>query len=123
MTVDDRIREYYHALGAGKPLDPFLSDRAFVKIGVEETLTGADRIAEGLREQCRTTSDWSVESQSLRTDDRGAYALFSDQVSLVWTEESTGDRHEYETRWSGTLARTESGWAFVSIHVSAPHEL
>ena len=100
MTVDDCIRDYYEALGEGRSLEPFLSERAFVKIGVEETLTGADRIAEGLREQRRTTSDWTVESRSLRTDLQGPYALFSDEVSLAWTEDTTGDRHEFESRWS-----------------------
>ena len=123
VTVEQRIREYYDALAAGRSLEPFLGERAFVKIGVEEMLTGADRIAEGLHEQRRTTSDWRVESQSLRTDVREGYALFSDQVSLAWTEDPSGDRHEFETRWSGTLVRTESGWAFVSIHVSVSHEL
>ena len=56
----------------------------------------------------------------------------SDDVFLAWTAGDT--RHEYDSRWSGTLlrgadeptdgraARDEDGeWRFVGMHVSAPH--
>lgn len=123
MTVEDRIREYYDSLRSGRPLEAYVRDDAFVKIGVEETLTGPAEIADGLREQRRTTSDWAVDSHELRTDVRGSYALFRDRVTLAWTAEASGDRHTFETRWSGTLVRGDADWEFVSIHVSAPHEL
>lgn len=118
------IRAYYDALRSGEPLAPYFTDRDdIVKFGVSERLEGYEAIAAGLRDQTRTTTDWVVESNRLCTTRRGDIGWFSDTVTLEWTNTSSGERHAFETRWSGTLERDEGAWRFVGMHVSAPHDL
>lgn len=122
MTVAETIRDYYASLRAGDPLPPYFARReTVVKFGVTERLTGYDEVAAGLREQSRTTDDWTVESHQLVTDSEGSAGWFSDDVTLEWTQVDGGVRHAYETRWSGTLVR-EDGWRFVGMHVSVAQE-
>ncbi|WP_123539169.1 nuclear transport factor 2 family protein [Halosimplex salinum] len=133
----DRVREYYGALRAGEPLAPFFAPvDDLVKFGVSERLVGYEAVADGLRDQTETTTDWAVESHDLRVTERERHAWFSDRVSLSWTDTDRRIRFEFETRWSGTLelrdedevADPESDdgagtWQFVGMHVSAAREI
>ena len=138
------IREYYETLRAGEALSPyFATDPNAVKFGITEHLDGYEEIAAGLRSQTETTTDWHIESHGLVVGERDAHAWFGDRVSMAWTDTATGERHDYETRWSGTLERQEdsggedhgdddtdgdsdangddgppANWRFVSMHVS-----
>jgi len=115
------IRDYYEALRRGEPLYPyFAEDPATTKFGVGEALFGHEAVGEGLREQSRTTEDWTVESHRLRVSREGDDAWFADVVDLSWTAD--GDRRSVRTRWSGGLRRRESEWVFVGMHVSAAHD-
>lgn len=124
MSAEDRIRSYYNALRRGDPLAPFFApDDTLVKFGISERLTGYEEVAAGLRDQTRTTEDWTVDSHRLRTTERGEAAWFSDDVTLAWTDRESGRRYAFDSRWSGTLVRRDGDWRFVGMHVSAPHEL
>ena len=144
------IRAYYETLRRGDPLEPyFVADSRAVKFGITERLTGYEAISEGLRTQTETTTDWVVESHDLVVGERPTHAWFGDSVTMAWTDVTTGERHDYETRWSGALTRrndrdpgSESGlgpdtsadsgptgrstpeeWGFLSMHVSRPGTL
>lgn len=124
MSVEETVRDYYEALRRGEPLAPYFAESPdLVKFGVSETLAGYDAVAEGLREQTRTTEDWQVESTALTATERDGYAWFADEVELAWTDATTGERYAFDTRWSGTLERRDDDWLFVGLHVSAPHSL
>lgn len=129
------IERYYDALRAGEPLHPFFADDGpVVKVGIGERLVGAGAVAEGLREQTATTEDWVVESHDLRVGvagpddepmtagDEAAFAWFGDEVSMAWTDLERDTRFAFETRWTGAMVRTDGGWRFVEMHVSAPEE-
>lgn len=119
----DTVEDYYAALRRGEPLAPFFAaDDALVKVGISERLVGGEAVAAGLREQTRRTDDWTVRSRDLRVTERDRLAWFSDAVGMGWTDEMTGTRHGFDSRWSGTLERRD-GWAFVGMHVSAPRKL
>lgn len=127
MDAEPRIRSYYDALEAEDPLGPFFaSDDTVVKFGISEALAGGTAVARGLREQTERTTEWSVDSRALRVTERDRCAWFSDEVDLAWRDVTTGDRHAFETRWSGTLERrTDDGrpasdetLVFVGMHVS-----
>jgi len=119
MDVDETVRDYYEALRRGEPLHPyFAEDDDLVKCGVSERLVGYDAVAEALREQTRTTGDWRVESTDLRAVERERHGWFADRVELAWTDLDREVRHEFETRWSGPLARREGQWLFAGMHVS-----
>jgi len=127
MNAAATIREYYEALRRGEPLYPYFAERPdVVKFGVGERLVGYDAVAEGLREQTRTTEDWTVESQDLRVTERDGYAYFSDSVFMSWTDREADHEYAFPTRWSGTMERrgvddSEAEWLFVGMHVSTPH--
>lgn len=127
MTPTQTVEEYYRALRAGDPLEPFFVERAdVVKFGVNERLAGYDAVAEGLQEQTRTTDEWRVESRDLRVTAREAVAWFADCVDLAWTD-AAGDRRSFDTRWSGVLERIGDRddaprWQFAGMHVSAPRD-
>ncbi|WP_343195729.1 hypothetical protein [Halovivax sp.] len=97
MTVETVVRDYYDALRSGRPLAPYFGDDAVVKFGVNESLYGADVIVDGLREQRETTDEWRVESERLVVDERGAFAVFADEVQLAWTD-ADGERRRFDTR-------------------------
>lgn len=123
MDAETRIEAYYDALEAGDPLVPFFaSDDTVVKFGISEVLTGGAAVARGLREQTERTTNWSVDSRSLRITERDRYAWFSDDVGLAWRDLTTGDRHEFETRWSGTLERRTTNDRPASNDRSAPDD-
>lgn len=140
MSAEATIEEYYDALRSDEPLVPYFAEReGLVKVGISERLVGPDAVAEGLREQSETTSDWTVESRDLRVTERESVAWFADEVRMAWSTED-GDEHDFEARWSGTLEREDSGergrtprstsedasdgeWLFVGMHVSVPQEL
>ena len=129
------VRDYYDALRAGEPLEPyFRADGSTVKFGISEALFGYDAVADALQEQTRTTDSWSVESTNLVVEQREAFATFADEVTMAWTDAESGDRKRFETRWSGTLVPADGAnssgrdgddpdWLFASMHVSAPHEV
>lgn len=120
MTAESTVRAYYDALERGEQLYPFFPERDdVVKYGIEERLIGYDEIAEGLREQNRTTDDWRVETRALRVGGGDGWAHFSDEVALSWTRLSEDDRVAFDTRWSGTLELVDGEWLFVGMHVSA----
>lgn len=128
MDARTTITEYYEALRTGKPLGPYFADERagddlFVKFGISERLVGGDQIRDGLRTQTETTTEWEVASHSLRVCEREAYAWFSDEVSMAWTNIDTERRYEFETRWSGSLERTADEWQFVGMHVSTADQL
>ncbi len=121
------VRDYYAALRAGEPLTPFfLGDETTTKVGVSEHLVGHETVAAGLEEQTETTTDWAVDSHTLQAGRRGDTGWFSDRVEMGWTG---AQRHEYETRWTGALVRQPGSptdgheWSFVTMHVSASHDL
>jgi len=120
------VTDYYDALRAGDPLEPFFAaeqaGETFVKFGISESLVGAGEIREGLQSQTATTTDWAVESQALRVCERDSYAWFSDRVVMCWTDTDARVRYEFDTRWSGTLERAD-GWGFVGMHVSTADRL
>ena len=126
MDPRDTVTEYYDALRAGEPLEPFFAAEAagetFVKFGISESLVGVGEIREGLRSQTATTTDWAVESEALRVCERDSHAWFSDRVAMGWTDTEARVRYEFDTRWSGTLARAD-GWQFVGMHVSTADRL
>ena len=133
MTPEETVRAYYDALRAGDPLAPFFVESPnVVKFGVGERLTGYAEVAAGLREQTRTTEDWTVESRDLRTVRRGAddpadatHAAFSDDVRMAWYDAEVFREHDYDTRWSGTLTRladADREWGFVGMHVSVARD-
>jgi hypothetical protein len=128
MNAAATIREYYESLRRGEPLYPYFAERSdVVKFGVGERLVGYDAVAEGLREQTRTTDDWTVESQDLRVTERDGYAHFSDSVFMSWTDREADHEYALSTRWSGTMERRDDGddedaeWLFVGVHVSTPY--
>ena len=124
MDAAATIRAYYGALRDGDPLPPFFATgEDVVKFGISERLVGSKAVVEGLREQTRTTTDWSIESHTLRVGERDCHAWFTDDVSMAWTDVESDVRHEFETRWSGTLERQDDGWQFVGMHVSIAGEL
>ncbi len=123
MNAEETIRSYYDTLRNEEALSPyFASDDALVKFGISERLTGYEAVSDGLAEQTRTTEDWRVRSRDLRVTERERHAWFSDAVGMAWTDVETGQRREFDSRWSGTL-EDRGGWVFVGMHVSAPHEL
>ncbi|WP_435175217.1 nuclear transport factor 2 family protein [Halorussus sp. AFM4] len=107
MDPTETVEEYYGALRRGDPLAPYFAGREdVVKFGVRERLAGGEAVAEGLREQTRTTDDWRVESRDLRVTARDSVAWFTDDVGLAWTD-AGGDRRSFDTRWSGVLERPD----------------
>ena len=127
MDAETRIESYYDALEAAEPLSPFFaSDDTVVKFGISEVLVGSTAIERGLREQTERTTDWTVDSRALRVTERECHAWFSDEVLLAWRDTTTDRRHQFETRWSGTIEyRNEHGQThpegnpvFVGMHVS-----
>jgi hypothetical protein len=124
MSVEATVRDYYEALRRGEPLYPYFAERDdVVKFGVSERLAGYDAVAEGLREQSRVTEDWTVESERLVAGRRGDAGWFSDDVTLAWTDPRADERHEFDTRWSGTLFRRDDEWLFAGMHVSVARDL
>ncbi|MXV61248.1 DUF3225 domain-containing protein [Natronorubrum sp. JWXQ-INN-674] len=139
------VRDYYDALRNGEALEPyFLEDETTVKFGISEGLFGFEQVSEALREQSCTTDEWTIESTNLVVDEHDEYATVADEVTMAWTDTESGERRRFETRWSGTLVRRESGsvddssgeptesrntdgerpaWAFHAMHVSTPDEL
>lgn len=123
MDAETTVREYYAALRDGDPLAPFFVEAdSVVKFGLSERLAGYDAVAEGLREQTRTTTDWVVESDALVVETRGDAGWFSDGVFMAWTDTERGIRYEFDTRWSGTLLRVEGEWRVAGMHVSTTQE-
>ncbi|UPV74736.1 nuclear transport factor 2 family protein [Halorussus limi] len=151
MSATETVEEYYEALRRGEPLSPYFAEREdVVKFGISDRLVGHEAVAEGLRDQTRTTEDWLVESRNPRmvtpessADSAGgssvgesttgeSVAWFTDDVGLSWADDA-GSRRSFDTRWSGVLEREdgeeETGerddrrWQFVQMHVSAPREL
>ncbi|WP_380677567.1 nuclear transport factor 2 family protein [Salinigranum sp. GCM10025319] len=127
MSVRETVRDYYEALRRGEPLYPYFAERPdVVKVGVFSRLVGGDAVAEGLREQSRTTDDWTVDSRDLRVTERDDHTRFTDVVDLAWVDTADGASYAFETRWSGVLEPRGDGdereWVFVDMHVSAPHD-
>lgn len=130
MDAEETVRIYYDALRAGDALAPFFApEETIVKFGIGERLRGFDEIEAGLAEQTETTEKWVVDSNRLRVTERDEHAWFSDDVRMAWTDRETGDRYEFDTRWSGTLERRPdaesmgaagTSWRFVGMHVSVP---
>ncbi|MES3161128.1 MAG: nuclear transport factor 2 family protein [Halorubrum sp.] len=128
MDARSTVREYYDALQTGDPLAPYFAaehggEDAFVKFGISERLVGSEQIRTGLRSQTETTTKWTVTSHALRVCERGTHAWFSDTVSMGWTSTESGERYEFDTRWSGTLTESSDRWEFVGMHVSTADEL
>jgi hypothetical protein len=126
MDARATITDYYDSLRHGAPLDTFFADETdgddpIVKFGISESLVGSQNVKSGLRDQTASTTDWAVTSHSLRVSQRKRIAWFSDSVELAWNE--NGTRHEFNTRWSGTLELRNGDWRFVGLHVSTASEL
>jgi hypothetical protein len=126
MSARETVLDYYEALRRGEPLDPYFAERPdVVKVGVFSRRVGYDAVAEGLREQGRTTDDWTVDSHDLRVRETATYARFADRVDLSWRDTVDDASYAFETRWSGVLdpqeARHGVEWRFLDMHVSAPH--
>jgi hypothetical protein len=119
MSAEATIEAYYDALRTGEPLHPFFAADALVKFGIGERLVGYDDIADGLREQTRTTEEWTVESHDLRVTEEDGFAWFADDVRMAWMGED--ERHDHRTRWSGAL-RLDGEWRFVGMHVSVAED-
>lgn len=123
MDAAATVKAYYQAVRHQDPLHPFFaSEGGVVKFGISEALVGHESVTAGLREQTRTTTDWELESRRLRTVERGCHACFTDDVRLAWTDIESDHRHDFETRWSGTLER-DGSWQFLGMHVSTAEAL
>lgn len=125
MSAEETVLDYYEALRRGEPLYSYFAEDADTwKAAISAEHEGYDAVAEALREQTRVTGDWTVESRGLSVLERDDYARFTDRVRLAWTRTDDGERVEYDTRWSGVLEPVddEGAWAFVQLHVSAPHD-
>jgi hypothetical protein len=145
MSAEDVVLDYYEALRRGEPLYPYFVESSDAhKVAVSTSYDGYDAIAEALREQTRTTTDWVVDSDGPSVVAGEAWASFHDDVALAWTTTDEpdrddagelpdggdgtddgdggggGTRHEFETRWSGTLVERDGEWLFLELHVSAP---
>ena len=125
MSAEDAVLDYYEALRRGEPLYPYFRESADTwKAAISTTYDGYDAVAAALREQTRTTTDWSVGSDGPAVVQREDWASFHDDVALAWTRTPPDDdaaaRHEFETRWSGTLVEHDDEWLFLELHVSAP---
>lgn len=124
MSAEDAILDYYEALRRGEPLYPYFRESpATWKAAISTTYEGYDAVAEALREQTRTTSDWVVDSDGPSVVERDGWASFHDDVALAWTtppadDDAAATRHEHETRWSGTLVERDGEWLFLELHVS-----
>ena len=99
MAVAPLVRDYYGVLRDEDPLYPYFRESpATVKYGISETLRGYDAVAEGLREQTRTTTDWTVESRNLTAGTRDGLAESAGDGPVQWTddgpEQSVGDGPE-----------------------------
>lgn len=134
MSAETRIRAYYDALRDGDPLAPYFApDRSVVKFGISEHLDGYEAVEAALREQTRTTTDWTVESRALGVTERDRHAWFADLVEMAWTDTERDARLAFDTRWSGTLERerrtrgesedSPGDWRFVLMHVSTAGEV
>lgn len=122
-SAEQTIKSYYSNLRTGRPLIPFFAEEdEVVKIGISEHRHGYESVKTALTSQTRETTDWTVESNDLRVTERDAFAWFTDRVRLAWMNTKTELRHDFETRWSGTLER-QSTWNFVVIHVSVATSL
>jgi len=128
-SAESIVRDYYDALRNGEPLVPYFRDDAStVKFGISESLFGSDEIARALAEQTETTDSWTVSSRHLVVSERDEFATMADDVTMAWTDTTSGDRHRFDSRWSGTLVRSGTDedapdWQFAVLHVSAPHDL
>jgi hypothetical protein len=124
MSAEDAVLDYYEALRRGEPLYPsFRESPDTWKAAISTTYDGYDAVAAALREQTRTTDDWTVESDGPAVVQHEDWASFHDDVSLAWTttdDDGAATRHEHETRWSGTLVEHDDEWLFLELHVSAP---
>jgi hypothetical protein len=128
MSAEDAVLDYYEALRRGEPLYPyFVESPETWKAAISTTYDGYDAVAEALREQTRRTAEWSVESTGPDVTERDGWAVFHDDVAMAWTdangEDDDGLRHEFETRWSGTLEERDGEWLFLELHVSAAHAI
>lgn len=125
MSAEQTVLDYYEALRRGEPLYPYFVERPdVVKFGIGERLTGYDAIAEGLRDQTRTTDDWHVESRNLHVVEREGHAAFSDDVRMAWRDVEKRRDYEFDSRWSGTLEQRDpesDEWLFVGMHVSTSY--
>lgn len=120
MDVEAFVEQYYESLRDEEPLESyFAEERTPVKFGVTEALHGCDSIADGLQEQTRTTTNWTIDSHRLETDAVDDAGWFSDHVTMAWHKTDSDESVSWETRWSGTLVRRDASWAFVRMHVSA----
>ena len=125
MDAEATVRTYYDALRDGEPLYPFfVRAETTVKFGIGERLTGYGEVRSGLEAQTATTEDWVVDSERLLVDGSDDHAWFADDVFMAWTDLDRDHRHEFDTRWSGTLERRAddaglgTDWRFVGMHVS-----
>jgi len=124
MTARATVDDYYEALERGEPLYPYFAESpSTTKFGIGERLFGYEAVAEALREQTRTTEDWTVESEQLTVTERDQHAWFSDTVTLAWTDTARDERLQFDTRWSGMLERRDEEWLFVGMHVSVDHDV
>ncbi|SFK82920.1 SnoaL-like domain-containing protein [Halogranum rubrum] len=139
MSAEETVLDYYEALRRGEPLYPyFAEDDDVVKVGISDRLTGYDAIAEGLREQSKTTDEWQIDSRDLHVVERDGHAAFGDVVWMQWRATESETTQAFDSRWSGTLEVRPSGdgetgdgtgdesddeWLFVGMHVSAPTAL
>lgn len=127
MSARETVLDYYEALRRGEPLAPYFAERPdVVKVGVFSRAVGYDAVAESLREQSRTTDDWTVDSNDLRLREADDAAWFADHVRLAWQDTARETSYEFTTRWSGVLEPRGVGdareWVFGGMHVSAPHD-
>lgn len=140
MSARETVLDYYEALGRGEPLYPYFVERDdVVKVAISERLVGYDAVAEALREQTRTTEDWTVESTDLVVTERGGVAWFDDAVRMEWTLARRGERVGHDARWSGVLERRavdgsgdgaatdgenrDAEWLFAAMHVSTASDV
>jgi len=119
MKAEKTVRSYYDSLRNGEPLHTYFADgESLVKFGISERLVGYEEVSEGLRDQTRRTEDWVVESNGLRVTERERHAWFSDTVRMAWRDAEKGKSYDFDSRWSGTLEKSDGEWLFVSMHVS-----
>ena len=129
MDAEATVRAYYDALRGGEPLYPFFARaETTVKFGIGERLTGYEEVRSGLETQTTGTEAWVVHSDRLVVEASDDHAWFADDVFMAWTDLDRDHRHEFDTRWSGTLQRRAddadlgTDWRFLGMHVSTERE-
>lgn len=115
------IREWYYAASEGQA-DRFLAffhnDASTTYFGTDphELWYGFEQIKANIEENFRTYGKWSIMSKNLMVEEKGDFAVFTDEVELAVMYGSSSMAED--ARMSGVLIRTSQGWKIQQAHFS-----